>query len=209
MPTVALTFDDGPDPEWTPRVLGELAAVRAPATFFVRGEQFKHCPDAVFDALRQAAYDIQAHCCRHNQRHGLMLRDEIEKDISDLLHQLDEKGFPRPLLWRPPLGEITADTDAVAAALDPPLTVTRWHVRSNDTDGLSAENMRDDVMSQLVRTDGTWIRDHAVLLMHDHPGAGAARADARETVRLVAMLVDAVRQAGGDLAPHGPVPAQP
>jgi peptidoglycan/xylan/chitin deacetylase (PgdA/CDA1 family) len=207
MPTVALTFDDGPDPEWTPRVLGKLAAVKARATFFVRGEQFKHCPDAVFDALREAPCDVQAHCFSHSRSHSSMSREEIEADISELVQELVARGFPRPTLWRPPLGEITADTNGVAAALDPPLTVTQWHVGSDDTNGLSAESMCATVMSQLVGSDGTWIRDHTVVLMHDHPGASAARTDARETGRLVAMLAEAIRRAGGELAPHGPIPA--
>jgi len=208
MPTVALTFDDGPDPEWTPRVLRELAVVRAPATFFVRGEQFKHCPDGVFDALREAPCDVQAHCHSHSRSHSSMSREEIEADITELFKELGERGFRRPTLWRPPLGEITADTDAVAAALDPPLTVTRWHIGSHDTNGLSAESMCDAIMLRLVGSDGAWTRDHTVVLMHDHPGASAARTDARETVRLVAMLADAIREVGGDLAPHGPTPAR-
>jgi peptidoglycan/xylan/chitin deacetylase (PgdA/CDA1 family) len=207
MPTVALTFDDGPDPEWTPRVVGALEAVGAPATFFVRGEQFKHCPDAVFDALRDDSFDVQAHCFSHSRSHSSMSREAIEEDITTLVQELIERAFPRPTLWRPPLGEITKNTDVVAAALDPPLTVTQWHVGSDDTNGLSAEGMCQSVMSRLVSADGTWIQDHTVVLMHDHPGASAARTDARETVRLVPMLAAAIRQAGGDLAPHGPLPA--
>ena len=63
-------------------------------------------------------------------------------------------------------------------------------------------------MSRLVGSGGIWIREHAVVLMHDHPGANAGRTDARETERLVALLSEAIRQAGGDLAPHGPTPAR-
>jgi hypothetical protein len=71
MLTVALTFDDGPDPEWTPHVLDKLAAVKAPATFFVRGEQFTYCPEAgVRCPLREAPCDVQARCFSHSRSHS-------------------------------------------------------------------------------------------------------------------------------------------
>ena len=47
VPHVALTFDDGPDPRWTPAVLAALRAARATATFFVLGECVRRHPDLV------------------------------------------------------------------------------------------------------------------------------------------------------------------
>jgi cellulose synthase/poly-beta-1,6-N-acetylglucosamine synthase-like glycosyltransferase/peptidoglycan/xylan/chitin deacetylase (PgdA/CDA1 family) len=44
---IALTFDDGPDPTWTPRVLAVLSAERVPGTFFMVGSQAAHHPDLV------------------------------------------------------------------------------------------------------------------------------------------------------------------
>ena len=44
---LALTFDDGPDAEWTPQVLDELKREKVPATFFVIGENAERCPDLV------------------------------------------------------------------------------------------------------------------------------------------------------------------
>src|SRR4029078_13639578 len=44
---VALTFDDGPDPRWTPKIADTLRAAHVPATFFVVGSQAAQHPDIV------------------------------------------------------------------------------------------------------------------------------------------------------------------
>lgn len=51
--TIALTFDDGPDPKWTPRVLDVLAKHHAPATFFVIGSQVSRHPGLVRRLVRE------------------------------------------------------------------------------------------------------------------------------------------------------------
>ena len=52
--TVALTFDDGPDPVWTARVLAELARLRATATFFVDTHRARAHPELI-EAMPRAA----------------------------------------------------------------------------------------------------------------------------------------------------------
>ncbi len=62
--TVALTFDDGPDPEWTPQVLAELAKYHVPGTFFVVGSRVAHYPDLA-RAIRASGSEIGLHTFTH------------------------------------------------------------------------------------------------------------------------------------------------
>jgi peptidoglycan/xylan/chitin deacetylase (PgdA/CDA1 family)/GT2 family glycosyltransferase len=62
--TVALTFDDGPDPEWTPQVLAELTKFGVPGTFFVVGSRVAHYPDLV-RAIRASGSEIGLHTFTH------------------------------------------------------------------------------------------------------------------------------------------------
>ena len=64
---IALTFDDGPDPEGTPRILDLLAEHGARATFFVFGEKAHRHPELIARALA-AGHAIQPHCWADHER---------------------------------------------------------------------------------------------------------------------------------------------
>ncbi len=61
---VALTFDDGPDPEWTPRILDVLDAQNVRASFFLVGERAERAPDVV-RAIAAAGHDVGNHSWSH------------------------------------------------------------------------------------------------------------------------------------------------
>lgn len=61
---VVLTFDDGPDPEYTPQILNVLASNNAPATFFLVGEKAAEYPEIVKEILGQG-HQIGVHCQQH------------------------------------------------------------------------------------------------------------------------------------------------
>src|SRR5262245_48297966 len=77
---VALTFDDGPDPSFTPRVLEILAAKQAPATFFVVGQRAARHPDLV-KQIHERGHAVGNHSYTHalsfHFSHGRRLRREI------------------------------------------------------------------------------------------------------------------------------------
>ncbi|PZG18197.1 bi-functional transferase/deacetylase [Micromonospora craterilacus] len=62
--TIALTFDDGPDPVWTPEVLRVLAAHQVPATFFVVGSQVARHPDLLRE-LAAGGHELGVHTFTH------------------------------------------------------------------------------------------------------------------------------------------------
>jgi peptidoglycan/xylan/chitin deacetylase (PgdA/CDA1 family) len=67
---VALTFDDGPDPVWTPLVLDALSSVGAPATFFVIAPRAARYPSLI-SSMRQRDHDVALHCVEHPRLHKL------------------------------------------------------------------------------------------------------------------------------------------
>jgi peptidoglycan/xylan/chitin deacetylase (PgdA/CDA1 family) len=75
---IALTFDDGPDPVWTPLVLDALAEARALATFFVIAPQARRYP-ALLTRMRAEGHDVGFHFTQH-VRHGAR-GDRIRPDI--------------------------------------------------------------------------------------------------------------------------------
>jgi cellulose synthase/poly-beta-1,6-N-acetylglucosamine synthase-like glycosyltransferase/peptidoglycan/xylan/chitin deacetylase (PgdA/CDA1 family) len=68
--TIALTFDDGPDPVWTPQIVRVLARHRVPATFFVVGSQVSRHPGVVRDLVRQG-HELGIHTFTHPQMPAL------------------------------------------------------------------------------------------------------------------------------------------
>jgi peptidoglycan/xylan/chitin deacetylase (PgdA/CDA1 family) len=105
---IALTFDDGPDPVWTPLMLDALAKASAPATFFVLAPRAARYPSLVSSILARG-HDVAFHCAEH-VRHDAMTSKEIEADLESGLAALG-----RPVgYWRTPWGLVTPATEEVA-----------------------------------------------------------------------------------------------
>lgn len=183
MGTLTLTFDDGPDPCWTPRVLDALAAADARATFFVLAPCAAAHPELVA-RIRAEGHAIGLHAYDH-RRHAELTRAEGETDTDRALAALADLDV-RPTWWRTPWGSEAAWTRAVAAQRD--LAVVHWDADTHDWRGDDAEMMLAAVEPLLD--------DGAVVLAHDGLGPGALRDGCGETVALIAPLVAAGRRRG-------------
>ena len=119
---VCLTFDDGPDPRWTPMVLDMLAELGASATFFVLGEAVAAHPELVAREA-EAGHEVAIHNWVHTDVYGVEvgeLRDSVDRTIM----AIQDAGAPRPSLWRPPYGRI--DAPALMVAAERGLDVLLW-----------------------------------------------------------------------------------
>jgi peptidoglycan/xylan/chitin deacetylase (PgdA/CDA1 family) len=178
-----LTFDDGPDPSWTPAVLQALAAAGAVATFFVLGERAAAEP-AIVERLVAAGHAVELHGHGH-LRHPATSRECVEGDADAALAVLGAGGVT-PRLWRVPWGDLAPWSAEIAAARG--LTLAGWTVDTHDWRGDSAESMLAAIEQQ--------IRPGAIVLAHDGVGPGALRTGCAETVRLIGPLVAAARRRG-------------
>jgi len=184
---VQLTFDDGPDPTWTPRVLEALAEIERAATFYVIGERARRHPE-VIGAIAAAGHAVQLHCHEH-VRHTHTDRTFVERDCDRALAVLGGLGVT-PTHWRTPWGIRAPWTEEVAAARG--LELVGWSVDTHD--------WRGDAATAMVARIGPGLDAGSVVLMHDGLGPGATRSGCAETVALVRLLGDAPR-AGTSPAP--------
>lgn len=195
-PGVALTFDDGPDPVWTPRVLEALDRARARATFFVVTPQARRFPGLVSAALA-AGHEVELHC-REHVRHTDLHREEAAADTREGLRDLRALGV-RPRLWRPPWGALSPWTAGLAAGFG--LELALWTEDTHD--------WRGDRAPEMLSSIGATLGPGSAVLMHDGLGPGARRSGCGETVGLVEGLVASIRARGCEPAPLGQITTAP
>jgi hypothetical protein len=178
-----LTFDDGPDATWTPRVLNALEAAGARATFFVLTERAAAQP-ALVERMRAAGHEVQLHGDAH-LRHPDHDRETVLRDTETALERLRALGL-QPTLWRLPWGRPAPWTAALAREYG--LQIVAWDADTHDWRGDDAGTMLAAVMPQLS--------DGCVVLAHDGLGPGARRAGCAQTVDLIGPLVAEARDRG-------------
>jgi peptidoglycan/xylan/chitin deacetylase (PgdA/CDA1 family) len=117
---IYLTFDDGPDPKWTPQILALLGQYGVPATFFEIGQQVRLYPQASA-AVRAAGQTIGSHTMHH--------RNLTKLSGVPLTSELDA-GLPGVTCLRPPFGDVNAKVRTAAAARG--LHIVLWNVDTRD-----------------------------------------------------------------------------
>lgn len=178
---VALTFDDGPDPELTPLVLSVLAAADAHATFFMVGEAATRRPDLVGDVVA-AGHEIGSHTWSHTD----LARADRATTTRQIVegHRAIAAAAGRPLsLFRPPWGDLTGGAVRVAAELA--LDVVLW---SHSAEHLPAALVPGDV---ILLHDGVRTRGGAFDAGH----RGAVRARHRDEIGRLPQLLRRLRDA--------------
>lgn len=169
---VALTFDDGPSSETTPRLLDILRKRDVPATFFMLGYMARSNPDLV-KRVEKEGHEIASHTMYH-QNFNRISASAAQADINEVNAVFNSILGHAPNLTRPPYGNYNNALRDVAGT---PLII--WSV-----DTLDWKNKNTD---SIVATTMSEISDGAVILMHDiHP----------TSVDAVSTLIDTVRKAG-------------
>jgi peptidoglycan/xylan/chitin deacetylase (PgdA/CDA1 family) len=103
LPRVALTFDDGPNPPYTDRILELLRHYRVPATFFFLGRNIEMHPLTARRAI-QDGHEIGNHTYWH--RHPALLSPAgLLGEIDATDRQIRDLGYRGPIPFRPPFGE--------------------------------------------------------------------------------------------------------
>ena len=155
-PEVALTFDDGPHPTFTPRVLDALDAIDAKATFFVVGRLVRLHATIVRDARRRG-HEIGTHLYSHDRRtvfDDRTFADELTRSKGELESLLGE-----PLRWlRFPYGE-RGRQDPRAILRDHGLTAAHWTYSVHDG------KLREPFA--VVERFRVGLRQGAIVLLHD------------------------------------------
>ncbi len=104
---VALTFDDGPDPTYTPLILETLHKAHVPATFFVLGSQADKYPQ-IMEWIKRAGHEIGNHGYHHYDLNKLT-EQEIYDEIKRTEHSILRTTGTFAQYYRPPGGVMTHD----------------------------------------------------------------------------------------------------
>ncbi|HUA72705.1 MAG TPA: polysaccharide deacetylase family protein [Solirubrobacteraceae bacterium] len=186
MPRLALTFDDGPNPEWTPRLLDVLADAGARATFFPIAWRAAAHPEVISQII-DGGHVIGLHCDEH-ARHSQRSIEWGRRDTARALELLESVGV-RPALWRTPWGDTATWSDQVAR--ENGLRIICWTVDTHD--------WRGDAAADMFRATRDGLRDGAIVLAHDWIGPGARRTDVRETIAYTRLVAEHAIETGLEL----------
>lgn len=163
---VSLTFDDGPDPEVTPRVLELLARAGARASFFVVGERAARHPDLVRDIV-SGGHRVENHTWSHPSGFALLGPRAQARELDRAQSTLTEITGRAPAYLRPPAGLRNL-------LLDPLLAARRLHLAAWTRRGLDkADGNPRRVAARLTRR----LAAGDILLLHDGRPATTADGD--------------------------------
>ena len=167
---IALTFDDGPHPILTPRILEILAKYNVPATFFMVGQNILNYPDAA-RAVIAAGHEVGNHTFTHPHMANLnekAIFDEIGK-CEDALEELCEY---RPHILRTPQGALTSSLER--CLLDDDYILVLWSLDTRDWENKSTASVVQAVLSRVQAGD--------IILMHDYIGHNSKTPEALEKI---------------------------
>ena len=173
---VALTFDDGPDPDVTPQVLDALADYGARATFFVIGKSLAAQP-ALAHRMLADGHVIGNHSWQHSRWQNFYSfrwqQQEIEHSLESIAAATDRAA---PVWYRPPVG---LKNWAMARAIwQRGLILVAWSLHSRDTRLQDAQAVAERVLGK--------VRNGDIVLLHDgHDLPGRQRPYCAPAVRLI------------------------
>ena len=198
---IAITFDDGPDPEWTPKILDVLKKYGVTATFFQIGAEVEKYP-GVAKRVFDEGHEIGNHTFTHPDISTISKRYfEVELNLTETL--FESKYGVKPVLMRPPYAideapdtadqvhplEMAQDLGyiAVGEKIDP----NDWR----DNPRRPANELADDVLANLPPCAAGNLRCGNIVLLHDGGG------DRSQTVMALDLILAGLKERGYEVVP--------
>jgi peptidoglycan-N-acetylglucosamine deacetylase len=197
---VALTFDDGPDPQWTPQILEVLKQKKVPATFFVVGQNINRA-SWLLKRIVQDGHELGNHTYTHPNL-GAVPRQVTDLELTASERLVESITGHQMRLWRAPyFGDAEPKTPnevepileaqrklnyvAVGLRVDP----EDWDTdNSNPADRASAQNITQRTLEGVTSKDPE--KRGQIVLLHDSGG------DRSATVAALPLLIDGLRARG-------------
>ena len=173
---VALTFDDGPDPEMTPQVLDALAEYDARATFFVIGKKLTAQP-VLSKRMVDAGHVVANHSWQHSRLQNFYFSKWQAQEIGHGIEAITAvTGTPPSRLYRPPVG--LKNWALGRAAWHHDLILVAWSLHSHDTRLPDPQRIAQRVLAK--------VRGGDIILLHDgHDLPGGQRPFCAAALRLI------------------------
>jgi len=153
---VAITFDDGPHPEFTPQVLGLLEKYNAKATFFCIGNEVEKY-QSIVSTILEKGHTIGNHTYSHTRNFGFLSTEKVKQELEDT-NSLVKAIFNKSMcLYRPAFG--VTNPRIKEAVKDLNLTSIGWSVRSLDT----TKRPKNMVVRRITKN----LKKGDIILLHD------------------------------------------
>ncbi len=182
---VALTFDDGPSPEWTPKILEVLKENNVKATFFMLGKHVKAYPQIARMVVKQGS-----EVGNHTYNHMVIFNSgavKLENEIRDTEKAIKEATGVTPVLMRPPKGWVTDKDKKLINKLG--YETILWSLNSKDWVSFDDKYIVKFLMGRIKPGD--------IILFHDSGGVFATEGgDRQETIKAVKTLVEKLKAKG-------------
>ena len=178
---IALTFDDGPDGKYTPKVLDILKDNEVTATFFLVGAQVGKCPE-VAKRIVDEGHTIGNHSWSH-QNLSRMKPEALDTQVKRAQDAISDATGVVPALMRAPYGALSETF--LAYLHEQHLRHVYWTVDPRDWDGTSVADMRSNIL-QHAKPGG-------IILLHSFGGRKHAL---EHTLELLPLLIDDLRKEG-------------
>ncbi|MEU0105963.1 glycosyltransferase [Streptomyces sp. NPDC006251] len=182
---LVLTFDDGPDPMWTPKVLDVLKKHEAHAVFFITGTMASRHPDLV-QRMVDEGHEIGLHTFNHPDL-SLQSKSRIDWELSQNQLALAGAAGIRTSLFRPPYSSFAHVMDNKSWPVTEYIGSKGYITIVNDTD---SEDWRRPGVEKIISNATPKNGEGAIVLMHDSGG------DRSQTVAALDRFITGLKDQG-------------
>ena len=167
---IALTFDDGPHPSLTPKILAILKRYRIHATFFMIGEEVECYADTARLVIADG-HEIGNHSDTHSRLSRLSSAEQL-REVKQCEERIEAVCGVHPVLFRPPEGIVTSTLSRILDQEN--YTLVLWSIDTRDWECKDAKKIAARVLKEVQPGD--------VILMHDYIGHGSQTPEALEII---------------------------
>jgi cellulose synthase/poly-beta-1,6-N-acetylglucosamine synthase-like glycosyltransferase/peptidoglycan/xylan/chitin deacetylase (PgdA/CDA1 family)/spore germination protein YaaH len=198
---VALSFDDGPDPKWTPKVLDILKQKNVKGTFMMIGSEAQENVSLMQRVVREG-HEIGNHTYTHPDISSISNR-QLDLELTLTEHLFESKLGIQPLYFRPPYDiDEEPDTDDEAAPVEriqqAGYTIIGNKIDTGDWDEHPRKTPQEVTQTVFYWLDLMKIKPQfrgSIILLHDGGG------DRSATIEALPVLIDALRSRGYSIVP--------
>lgn len=153
---ISLTFDDGPEPKVTKKILDVLELAGVKATFFVIGKKAEQYPD-IINLIVGKGHTIGNHSWSHHAGIGMFSKQKLLADFNQCSQKIEEITGQKTVYLRPPFGVTNPRYENVLKNTG--MKSIGWSIRSFDTSAKNEQKLLHRITSQL--------KPGAIVLLHD------------------------------------------
>jgi polysaccharide deacetylase family sporulation protein PdaB len=157
---IALTFDDGPDPEHTPQILDLLKQYEGKATFFLTGKKVERFPELTLRELNEG-HELANHTFNHTYLGNNVSLSNMKKDLSRADKAIFKTTGQTSYLFRPPGGIYNEKLLKVTRDEGYTIVMWSWHQDTKDWSSPGVNKIVDTVLNHTRNGDIVLFHDYA------------------------------------------------